>query len=954
MSEIAKLGIVVNFQDVKKAREAVKELADTGKQAETSAKSLQGAVKGIGDASNQASRGVKNLEGSLKSVNSLQASFVSVAATLGLASLGQQFVEVNSKFGDFNNSLRVVTGSVEKGKAAFQFVQDFAKQTPFSVEQLTKSFITLKGAGIEPTEKLLRTFGDAASVTTDKVAAFDAMVKLTSRSVGGGLQLEDLETLVTNGIPVFQIFKEELGLTRDKISDFGGSAEGAKKLVDALYKGLDKRFGGAMVGSLGSLSNAVSNAGDSWDQFLYKLGNVGLTEVTTSGFKTLGGTLDTLSNNMNTVAGVVGGTLAGAFAIATAAVTAFTVSLLANPATLVFTAIATSVGYAVKEFLDFRDELSEVAGRAVSLGETWDVVWKGIKSVFNVIVEEIVSTFQATFPNLIQSFHTAAEWSVWFGNEVIGVWESVRNAYNTVVDGISNRWNSLVDSIVEKANQIRAAINSVTGLFGATPAAPQPTVRDRGDNSPNTQTVSGSLARISLSARTAFNPQQGVQFKPTEKPAANGNTKPGNTKPGNTGAGDDKGGKGSKGGKSEAEKAIDEQKRLAEAYKDKIAAMREESDLGKLKLANAGLESSELEKVLMMHEMEAQARKAKIALTPAEIDGNRKLVEQIVNQKTEFERLNDLRSKSKSIIEDLKTAEEDRSEKLKEASDMLAQKYLNEEQYMRRLIDINEEYTQSKIDSAERIKQKEEEKLNSSKRFEDGVTRGFNQLKAESDDFAKQGEQLVTGSIDGMADAMAEFATTGKLSFGDLIKSMIKDMIKMALIRAALNLVGMFGGGAPGASLGAYGTLDGGFTTGTMNGTPTTINWAKPTASANGNVFQGGRVVPFAKGGVFDKPAAFPLADGRTGIAFEAGPEAIMPLSRGADGKLGVKASGTNNTATAPIIVNVEINYTAGSSASPDQAIKDGQMMGKMIEAKVVEVMDKYQRNANARGRMAG
>jgi hypothetical protein len=60
--------------------------------------------------------------------------------------------------------------------------------------------------------------------------------------------------------------------------------------------------------------------------------------------------------------------------------------------------------------------------------------------------------------------------------------------------------------------------------------------------------------------------------------------------------------------------------------------------------------------------------------------------------------------------------------------------------------------------------------------------------------------------------------------------------------------------------------------------------------SANGNVFSNGGVVPFADGGVVGGPTTFPMSGGKTGVMGEAGPEAIMPLKRGADGKLGVAA----------------------------------------------------------------
>jgi phage-related minor tail protein len=59
---------------------------------------------------------------------------------------------------------------------------------------------------------------------------------------------------------------------------------------------------------------------------------------------------------------------------------------------------------------------------------------------------------------------------------------------------------------------------------------------------------------------------------------------------------------------------------------------------------------------------------------------------------------------------------------------------------------------------------------------------------------------------------------------------------------------------------------------------------------AKGGVVAGGMPVPFARGGVIAAPAAFSLGNGRLGLAGEAGPEAILPLSRGADGRLGVRA----------------------------------------------------------------
>lgn len=65
----------------------------------------------------------------------------------------------------------------------------------------------------------------------------------------------------------------------------------------------------------------------------------------------------------------------------------------------------------------------------------------------------------------------------------------------------------------------------------------------------------------------------------------------------------------------------------------------------------------------------------------------------------------------------------------------------------------------------------------------------------------------------------------------------------------------------------------------------------------------GGPIIPFADGGIIASPGYFPLGRG-TGLAGEAGPEAILPLSRGSDGRLGVAASGTGGGGT--VIVNIQ------------------------------------------------
>ena len=101
-------------------------------------------------------------------------------------------------------------------------------------------------------------------------------------------------------------------------------------------------------------------------------------------------------------------------------------------------------------------------------------------------------------------------------------------------------------------------------------------------------------------------------------------------------------------------------------------------------------------------------------------------------------------------------------------------------------------------------------------------------------------------------------------------------------------------------------------------------------ANAKGNVIASGRIMPFAKGGVVSAPALFPLATG-IGLMGESGAEAIMPLSRGADGKLGVRANNAR-----PIAVTVNIS-------TPDA--ESFRSSSSQVQAALLRAIERGERN---------
>jgi phage-related minor tail protein len=86
---------------------------------------------------------------------------------------------------------------------------------------------------------------------------------------------------------------------------------------------------------------------------------------------------------------------------------------------------------------------------------------------------------------------------------------------------------------------------------------------------------------------------------------------------------------------------------------------------------------------------------------------------------------------------------------------------------------------------------------------------------------------------------------------------------------------------------------------------------------ADGAAFSQGRVMPFARGGVVSSPTQFPMRGAR-GVMGEAGPEAIMPLTRGADGKLGVQSQSGDGRAVT-VVMNISTPDVQGFQRSQSQ-----------------------------------
>lgn len=164
------------------------------------------------------------------------------------------------------------------------------------------------------------------------------------------------------------------------------------------------------------------------------------------------------------------------------------------------------------------------------------------------------------------------------------------------------------------------------------------------------------------------------------------------------------------------------------------------------------------------------------------------------------------------------------------------------------------------------------------------------------------------------ADALANLEKLAA-SFGNQLSGALKDATVSGrslgdmLRRIGMNLAGM----ALSQGLQPLSNLTSGLLSGLLRGV---------TPFAKGGVASG--VMPFASGGVVSAPTYFPMRRS-VGLMGEAGAEAILPLQRGADGRLGVAAGGGGGA------VNVVFNVTAADAASFRKS--EAQITGMLARA---------------------
>ncbi len=161
------------------------------------------------------------------------------------------------------------------------WAQENAKNTTFAMNDVIESINMLKAFGLDPTQ-ILPTFEDtAAAQGWDPANAKELMRQLGQMWSKGRMQMEEVGSFQERGVNPIQILADATGKSVKELNDAMGKGQLGKDAILLFISELKRLNGGASADAMKGINGALSNLGDTWDQFQVKVMDAGVTDAIT-------------------------------------------------------------------------------------------------------------------------------------------------------------------------------------------------------------------------------------------------------------------------------------------------------------------------------------------------------------------------------------------------------------------------------------------------------------------------------------------------------------------------------------------------------------------------------------------------------------------------------------------------------------------------------------------------
>ena len=250
-------------------------LSSAGRNAQTTAQNTNGAATGANKAANNAKKLSNNLRSAstfADNVKRILGGIIISQTFYRLLGIMQDLVSNANQFMIYMEqsavSFKYLIGSAEDANGLLTALQDFAVSSPLDMQGATKSARMLMTMGVEAenTIGVLRVLTDAAAVAGGDMedSIYRISLALGQMLQSGTVKAQEIRQLVNANIPIFEILQEELGLTAKQVANIGKEGLNSATAVNAILRGLQKRFQGASKDMQKTLTGALSACKDSF------------------------------------------------------------------------------------------------------------------------------------------------------------------------------------------------------------------------------------------------------------------------------------------------------------------------------------------------------------------------------------------------------------------------------------------------------------------------------------------------------------------------------------------------------------------------------------------------------------------------------------------------------------------------------------------------------------------
>ncbi|EMO0802719.1 phage tail tape measure protein [Salmonella enterica] len=384
-----------------------------------------------------------------------------------------------------------------------------------------------------------------------------------------------------------------------------------------------------------------------------------------------------------------------------------------------------------------------------------------------------------------------------------------------------------------------------------------------------------------------------------------------------------------KGGKSEAEKTADTYDKLIKQQKEQIALAGQNTELAKLKYQVSQGELATL----------TESQKQTLLQNAALID-QQKIREQLRNYEANLADSNaSSRAANEAQLigygqgsrfrERLQEQFNIRKEFEEKNTDLLRQRQTGEidEAFYQEALALNKRYLDERLRDQQGFYAASDAQRSD---WADGMREGFANLADTASDYASQSADLVNNAMTGLVGNISDALAGNKVDWEDWASSVLQSMQKIILnamlvdsLRSTSNsgffssIGGMFGAGA--------GAVSGSTPSGAYNSAASGLQ-----LNAKGGAYASASLSAYSNS-IVSSPTYFAFAKG-AGLMGEAGPEAIMPLTRSADGSLGVRVVGSQSPAAGNgITQHITQHFTI--SGNGDAALKQAMLEAARLGA---------------------